>query len=140
MSYLFNRYRVADLYSPVNVMLGNYGLPYYPINFFDRLSDPDKYLYFYHYGFMHLNENALFNNLQMPFTELKWVMSGEKEVAEQTFRIKHSQNINRKLNFGLIYDIIFSLGQYTSQRAEDKTFTFYTSYTGSIYKLYVSRE
>lgn len=138
MSYLFNRYRVADLYSPVNVMLGNYGLPYYPINFFDRLSDPDKYLYFYHYGFMHLNENALFNNLQMPFTELKWVMSGEKEVAEQTFRIKHSQNINRKLNFGLIYDIIFSLGQYTSQRAEDKTFTFYTSYTGSIYKLYVS--
>jgi hypothetical protein len=138
LSYLFNRYRVADLYSPVNAMLGNYGLPYYSLSFFDRLTDPDKYLYYHQYGFMHLNDNALFNNLQVPFTELKWVMSGEKEVAEQTFRIKHSQNINRKLNFGMIYDIIFSLGQYTSQRAENKDFTLYSSYTGSIYKLYVS--
>ena len=138
LSYLFNRYRVADLYSPVNATMGNYGLPYYSLNFFDRINDPDKFLYFHNYSFLHANDNALFNNLQMPFTELKWTMAGEKEVAEQTFRIKHTQNINRKLNFGLIYDIIFNLGQYTSQRAENKTFTLYTSYTGSIYKLYVS--
>ncbi|MBI5010733.1 MAG: hypothetical protein HZB98_14050, partial [Bacteroidia bacterium] len=106
--------------------------------FFDRVYDPDKYLYFNHYHFMHNHENAIFMNLQVPFTELKWMMSGEKEMAEQTFRITHSQNINRKLNFGMIYDIIFNLGQYSNQRAEDKTFTFYTSYTGSVYKLYVS--
>ena len=135
---LFNRYRITDLYSPVNAYLGNYGLPYYSLNFFDRINDPDKYLYYNHYHFMHNHENALFMNLQVPFTELKWMMGGEKEIAEQTFRITHSQNVNRKLNFGMIYDIIFSLGQYSNQRSEDKTFTFYTSYTGSMYKLYLS--
>ncbi len=135
---LFNRYRITDLYSPVNAYLGNYGLPYYSLNFFDRINDPDKYLYYNLYHFMHSHENALFMNLQVPFTELKWAFSGERETSEQVFRITHSQNITRKLNFGLIYDIIFSLGQYSNQRSEDKTFTFYTSYTGSVYKLYVS--
>ncbi|HBQ81384.1 MAG TPA: hypothetical protein DD745_00680 [Bacteroidales bacterium] len=135
---LFNRYRISDAYSPVNANLGNYGLPYYSVNFFNRINDPDRYLYYNHYRFMHNPENALFMNTQVPFTELKWVLSGEKEVAEQTFRVKHSQNINRFLNFGLVYDIIFSLGQYSNQRSEDKTFTFYTSYTRSKYKLYFS--
>ena len=135
---LFNRYRISDVYSPVNANLGNYGLPYYSLNFFDRIKDPDKYLYYSHSSFMHTSDNALFMNTQVPFTEFKWVNSGEKEIAEQTFRIKHSQNINRKLNFGLVYDIIFGLGQYSNQRSENKTFTFYTSYIGSKYKLYFS--
>ncbi len=58
--------------------------------------------------------------------------------SEQTFRVRYSQNINRFLNFGLIYDIVYSLGQYNYQRASDKTFSFYTSYTGDKYKLYFS--
>jgi len=135
---LFNRYRIADLHTPVNSMLGSYGLPYYSISYFDRITDPDRFLYANHYGFMHMDDNAMFMNLQLPFTELKWVLSGERDLAEQTFRIKHSQNINRKLNFGVIYDIIYNLGMYSAQRAEDKTFSFYTSYTGSVYKLYIA--
>ena len=46
--------------------------------------------------------------------------------------------MNRFLNFGAIYDIVFSLGQYNFQRSADKTFTFYSSYTGDKYKLYLS--
>jgi len=34
---LFNRYRATDKYSPFNASLGNYGLPFYQINFFDRV-------------------------------------------------------------------------------------------------------
>lgn len=30
---LFNRYRLADKYSPFNATLGSYGLPFYQINF-----------------------------------------------------------------------------------------------------------
>jgi hypothetical protein len=135
---LFNRYRITDIYSPVNANLGNYGLPYYSLSFFDRITDPDKFLYSNLYRFMHTSESALFMNLQVPFTEIKWVWSGEKQTAEQIFRVTHSQNINRHINFGLIYDIIFSLGQYSNQRSEDKIFTFYTSYTGARYKLYFS--
>ena len=135
---LFNRYRIIDSYSPVNAQLSNYGLPYYPINFFDRISDPDKFLYSGLYRFMHTSENAVFMNVQAPFSELKWTIGGEREKAEQTFRVKHSQNVNSKLNFGLIFDVIFSLGQYKAQRSENKTFTFFTSYTGDKYKLYFS--
>ena len=87
---------------------------------------------------MHLSSNAVFMNTQVPFTELDWSFAGTVANSEQTFRVRHSQNINRFINFGLIYDIVFSLGQYNYQRSEDKTFTFYSSYTGEKYKVYFS--
>ncbi|MEI6049728.1 MAG: putative porin [Bacteroidota bacterium] len=133
---LFNRVKIADKYSPVNAYLGNYGLPFYQISFFDRITDPDKFLYNYYYPLMHLTDKALFMNTQVPFTELDWSFAGPRETSEQTFRVRHSQNVNRFLNFGLMYDIVYSLGQYNYQRAEDKTFTIYSSYTGVKYKLY----
>jgi len=135
---LTDRFKIADKYSPVNATLGNYGLPFYQLSFFDRITDPDKFLYTTFYPFMHLPSNALFMNTQVPYTELDWSFAGPRETSEQTFRVRHSQNINRFFNIGLIYDIIYSLGQYNYQRAEDKTFAFYTSYTGNKYKLYFS--
>ena len=135
---LSNRFKIADKYSPVNASLGNYGLPFYQLSFFDRITDPDKFLYDYYYPLMHLPSNALFMNTQVPYTELDWSFSGPKETSEQTFKVSHSQNVNRYLNFGLIYDIVYSIGHYNYERSSDKTFTFYTSYTGNNYKLYFS--
>jgi hypothetical protein len=135
---LSNRFKFVDKYSPVNASLGNYGLPSYQLSFFDRITDPDKFLYAYYYPLMHLPSNALFMNTQVPFTELDWTFSGPKETAEQTLRVRHSQNVNRFLNFGVIYDIVFDLGQYNYQRAVAKDFTFYSSYTGDKYKAYLS--
>jgi hypothetical protein len=133
---LFNRYRLADKYSPLNATLGSYGLPFYQINFFDRITDPDRYLYAYYYPLMYQPEKYIFMNTQVPFTELVWTFGGPRETAEQTFRVRHSQNVNRLLNFGLIYDIVYNLGQYSYQKADDKDFTFYGSYTGGKYKAY----
>jgi len=135
---LFHRHRIADKYSPLNATLGNYGLPFYQINFFDRVFDPDKFLYAYYYPFIFQPDNAVFMNTQVPFTEMVWTYGAPRETSEQTFRVRHSQNVNRFLNFGLIYDIIYNLGQYNYQRAEDKTFTFFSSYTGTKYKIYFS--
>ncbi len=135
---LFNRFKLADRYSPVNAWLGNYGLPFYQISFFDRITDPDKFLYTYYYPLMHVPENAVFTNTQVPFTELVWTFAGPRTTSEQTFRIRHSQNINRFFNIGLIYDIVYSLGQYNYQRAEDKSFTLYSAYRREKYKLYFS--
>jgi hypothetical protein len=133
---LFHRYRISDRYSSMNSTLGNYGLPVYQINFFDRITDPDKFLYAHYYPFIDLPGKAVFMNTQVPFTEVVWTFGAPRETSEQTFRVRHSQNINRFLNFGLIYDIIYSLGQYNYQRAEDKAFTAFSSYTGLKYKLY----
>ncbi len=135
---LFQRYRISDRYSPMNATLGNYGLPFYQLDFFDRITDPDKFLYSDYYPLMYLNDKTVFMNTQVPFTEAVWTFGAPRETSEQTLRIRHSQNINRFLNFGLIFDIVYSLGQYNYQRSEDKTFTFFTSYTGLKYKLYFS--
>ncbi len=133
---LFNQYRLADKFSPLNATLGCYGLPFYQINFFDRITDPDKFLYCYYYPLMYQPEKYIFMNTQVPFTEVVWTYGSPREMAEQTFRVRHSQNVNRFLNFGLVYDIVYNLGQYSYQRAEDKDFTFYGSYTANKYKVY----
>ena len=135
---LFHRHRIAYKYSSLNATLGNYGLPFYQLNFFDRVTDPDKFLYSNYYPFIYQPDNAVFMDTQVPFTEMAWTYGAPRETSEQTFRVRHSQNVNRFFNFGLIYDIIYSLGQYNYQRAEDKTFTFYSSYTGPRYKVYFS--
>lgn len=133
-----HHFRRADEYSTFNATLGNYGLPFYQVNFFDRVTDPDKHLYANYYPLMHTASNAEFMNTQVPFTEMKWTNTEPREKAEQTFRIKHSQNVNRYLNFGLIYDIVYDLGQYNYQKAEDKTFTLFSSFTGKRYSFYFS--
>jgi len=135
---LFHRNKLADKYSPVNATLGNYGLPFYQLDFFDRITNPDEFLYKYYYPLMHLPGNAKFMNTQAPYTELDWSFAGPRQTSEQTFRIMHSQNVNRFFNIGLIYDIVFSLGQYNYQRSEDKAFTLFSSYTGKRYNVYFS--
>lgn len=135
---LFHRNRLMDKYSPFNAYAGNYGLPVYQLNFFDRIADPDMFLYSNYYPFMHLPSNPVFMNTQIPFSEMVFAFAGPADRAEQTFRIRHSQNINRLWNFGLIYDIVYSFGQYIYQRTDDKTFTLYSSYSGDKYKFYIS--
>ena len=135
---LAHQHRKADKYSPFNAYLGNYGLPLYQMNFFDRTTDPDKFLYWNFYPFMRHPGNPVFVDTQVPFTEMGYSHSGRRDRAEQTFLIRHSQNINRYFNFGLIFDVIYSLGQYSYQRSDDKNFTYFTSYTGEKYKLYLS--
>ena len=88
---LFNHYRLADRHSPLNASPGSYGLPFYQLNFFDRISDPDKFLGYYYYPLMYQPERQLFMNTQVPFTELVWTYAGIRNQAEQTFRIRHSQ-------------------------------------------------
>lgn len=135
---LFHRHKLADKFSPFNAYGGNAGLPSYQLNFFDRVTNPDMFLYTSYYSYMHLPGNALFMNTQTPFTEMVFSYAGPADRSDQTFRIRHSQNVNRNLNFGLIYDIVFSLGQYSYQRSDDKTFTLFSSYTGNKYNLYIS--
>ena len=135
---LFHRHKITDKYSPFNAYPGNYGLPTYQMNFFDRITSPDMYLYSYYYPFMHLLDNPVFMNTQIPFTEMAYTFAGPSDRSEQTFRIRHSQNINRFFNIGLIYDIVYSLGHYSYQRSENKTFTLYSSYSGVKYKFYIA--
>ncbi|MFN8240374.1 MAG: putative porin [Bacteroidales bacterium] len=133
---LFHHYKSAEKSSPFIIYPGNYGQPVYQLDFFDRPTDPVQYLYRHYLPFMHVPTNALFMNTQIPYTELVFNYAGPRDRADQSFRIRHSQNVNRKLNFGLIYDIVYNLGQYNYQRTSDKAFAFHSSYTGDRYNMY----
>ena len=79
---------------------------------------------------MYQPERYLFMNTQVPFTEFVWTYAGPRDQAEQTFRIRHSQNVNRKLNLALVYDIVYNLGQYSIPAVDDKNFNLNGSYRG----------
>lgn len=135
---LFHRYRITDVISGFNAYTGNYGLPLYQVDFFDREWRPDRFLYSHYMPFMWTPGNTLFINTHVPFTEMKWTNGGARSKAEQTFRIRHSQNVNRFMNFGLIYDIVYNLGQYNFQKAVDKNFLLHGSYNRDTYTTYFS--
>lgn len=134
---LFHRHRISDKYSAFNAYPGNYGLPLVQINFFDRVRDPDYFLYQYYIPFLYLPSNALFMDTPVPFTEMVFTYAGlTRNTAEQTFRIRSSVNLNSHFNLGLIYDIIYSLGQYSYQKAEDKDFLLHGSYLRNKYRIF----
>ena len=78
---LFHQYRLADKFSPLNATLGSYGLPFYQFNFFDRVTDPDKFLYNYYYPLMYQPEKYHFMNTQIPFTEFVWTLGGPRDLS-----------------------------------------------------------
>lgn len=134
---LYHRYRRTDRYSPFNAYAGNYGLPVYQIGYFDRIRSHDSYLYQFYYPFMYLPSTALFMDTQVPFTEMVFNYAGAtRATAEQNFRVRHSQNLTPNLNIGLIYDIVYSLGQYSYQKAENKDFILHSSYQREKYRIF----
>jgi hypothetical protein len=132
----FQEYRVTDRVTPFYTTLGNYGLPLLETDFFRRNRDFDHYPYRHIKPYMHHTGNNTFIDTRVPFTELKFFFGGPRNVAEQFLGVRHSQNVNRKLNLGLNLDIINSLGQYSYQTADNRSFTLHTSYLGERYNLF----
>lgn len=134
----FHRYKKTEEISPFFQRLGNYGLSYMETDFFDRPTDPEIFIYRHLRYFMHHAGNKMYVDTQVPFTELQWTFGGERQEAEQTLEVRHSQNVNPFLNFGLDLDIIYSLGQYHYQKSDNKAFTLHGSYLREKYKAFAS--
>lgn len=135
---LFHRSRMTDKLSDFNIYPGNYGQPLYQLNYFERPWQPDQHLYSHYRPYMFTPSNPVFVNTQVPFTEFVFTFAGVKSNAEQTFHLRHSQNVNKDLNFGFIYNIVYSVGQYAYQNTKDKNFLFHSSYNGEKYTAYLT--
>lgn len=134
----FHRYKRTEKMSPFFQHLGNYGLPYVETDFFDRPVDPENFIYRHLRYYMHYAANKRYIDTHVPFTELKWTYGGERDQSEQTLGVRHSQNVNPFLNVGLDLDIIYSLGQYSYQKSDNRAFTLHSSYTGKKYQAFAS--
>ena len=134
----FQEHKILDKQSPFYSSLGNYGLSVEEFDFFRRTYKSDEFLYRHYKPYMSHLGNKVYFDTQVPFTELVFSYGGARTEAEQTFNIKHSQNINRFLNAGLDLKIINSLGQYGYQATDDRSFTLHSSYLGRRYKVFGS--
>jgi len=134
----FQEHKILDKQSPFYSSLGNYGLPVEEFDFFRRTYDPDQFIYRHYKPYMSHLGNKIYIDTQVPFSELVYSSGGARTEAEQTFRVRHSQNVNRFLNFGIDMRFINSLGQYGYQSIDNRSFTLHSSYLGEKYKVFAS--
>jgi hypothetical protein len=107
----------------INSSLGNNG------NAVQNLNFNPKFTRGFNQGFNAFNtyylplEQTKFYDAQSPYTEAFYVQ-GSKE--EAFFRLSHTQNAGKKVNFGLEYQRINSLGYFSRQTAQHSAIRLHT--------------
>lgn len=134
----FIDYRAGEKITPFYADQGNYGQPALEIDFFSRNREYDHFLYSNLKPYMHHTGNKRFIDTQVPFTDLRFFFGGPRALAEQSLKVRHSQNVNRNLNLGLNLEVLNSLGQYSYQTADSRAFTLHTSYLGKRYRAFAA--
>ncbi|MDR1865691.1 MAG: putative porin [Bacteroidales bacterium] len=125
-------------YYHVGAYLGNAGLSSYPVGFEARRR-PSDFPFTDHVSlYMHLPEETKYYQTQMPYTLIDYSSAGSKSQNESMLSVVHTQNVNKKWNAGLDYDIIASVGQYPNQNTSDHAFSLFSAYRGSQYSMFAS--
>lgn len=106
----------------VNSSLGNNGSAQQDWNFNPMFSSGfDWGFHAYDAYMLHLNQTKFFD-AQSPYTEASYVQGSKQEAF---FNLRHTQNVGRKLNFGLEYKRINSEGYYQRQTAQHSAIRFH---------------
>ncbi len=97
-----------------------------------------------HYGYMFYNsflaylpqpQTLNFYNTKTPYVNLSYHFGGPKRFSEEAVSALFTQNINRKTNVGIQYQLRSSVGLYQGQKAENQNFKFWSSYNGQRYNM-----
>ncbi len=135
----FHTYNPIEKNSFSNSFLGNIGAEYNSNIFMDELGKP-------HSDFLHEKpfdaylltpDNQKFYFTKRPYIELKYTMS-TKKWNENNLGVLYTQNINKKLNIGLLYDLISADGVFPRSKTSKHSMSFFTSYTGDKYSIHAA--
>lgn len=100
-----------------------------------------------HYGYMFYNslltyipqpERLYFYNTKTPFVNLTYHFGGPKRKSEEYISALYTQNINRRFNVGLQYQLMSSIQLYQANKAENQNFKFWSSYNGDRYDAHMA--
>ena len=80
-------------------------------------------------------KNIKYYNTKKHFTNLSFYSNMSKKNNNQVLRIIHTQNVTKKFNVGLIYDMVSSNGEFQKQASSNNGVTLFTSYKGDNYSL-----
>jgi hypothetical protein len=109
----------------VNSSLGNNGSAQQNWNFNSQFSSGfDWGFHAYDAYMLHLNQTK-FYDAQSPYTEASYVQGSKQEAF---FHLRHTQNVGRKLNWGIEYKRINSEGYYQRQTAQHSAIRIHAWY------------
>jgi len=128
-------YNPMDKQSISSTTLGNFGSPYQSNVYFDR---PEvDFLFSDVYNAYYKNYKTLpYVNSRTPFTILSYGSGGPKTYAEESVSFLFSQNVNKDINFGAYFDLIYGRGRYSDQSTRHKNYGAYASYDKEKYHAY----
>jgi len=118
--------------------LGNVGSAYQSMLFDEQQQ---------HYGYMFYNSlltyipqpvELHFYNTKTPYVNLTYHFGGPKKYSEEYISALYTQNVNKKTNVGIQYQLSSSIGQYQAQKAENQNFKFWSSYNGDRYNMHMA--
>jgi hypothetical protein len=120
------------------VFLGTPGNAAITHDFFQRKTN-EYFKFFEPYDIYTFDaDNVLFFNTKRPFTVLSYQTSGSRISEESNIRVVHTQNINPRLNFALVYQRYGTRGQYINEATDNKLFGLSTNYTGKRYLVHAA--
>jgi len=100
-----------------------------------------------HYGHLFYNSfltyipqphQLRFYNTKTPYVNLTYHFGGPKKTSEEYISALYTQNINKRTNVGIQYQLSSSMGQYQAQKAENQNFKFWSSYNGERYNMHMA--
>jgi hypothetical protein len=72
-----------------------------------------------------------------PYAEIKYFMS-TKKWNENNLHVLYTQNINKKFNYGIRYDLQSGDGMFPQSKVSEPTLNFFIGYTGDKYSIYAA--
>ena len=132
----FQQYNPIYKESFSNVHLGNMGTAY-TSNLLSFKKDFNEFIFLNSLqAYFTQPEDIVFYNSKVPYTNLTYAYAAPKRRSEENFCAFFTQNINSRWNLGFKYNLVSSIGAYSSQQADNRNFNFFMSYTAPKYSVH----
>ncbi|MBI5218582.1 MAG: hypothetical protein HY958_06610 [Bacteroidia bacterium] len=126
----FQLYNPLFSYGFSNSSTGNNGLPSIPNSY----NNPNNPIFINPFrAYMFHPEEIVYYNTKCPYTDVFYTLGSKKD---QTLKILHTQNVNKKFNFGFRYNLASAEGYFKRQKVRDHAVNLFSSYTGNRYSFF----
>ena len=116
--------------------LGNLGSPRLSRIFMERSEQP-QFIFSYPFDqFIVRTENFRFYNTKSPYMNISYNACGSKETGDDHVKVTYTNNVNKRMNFGGIFDYMYGQGYYANQSTSLMNATAFASYLGKRYNLH----
>ncbi len=138
LSRNFQNQTVMDGEPYSRIYTGPMGSPYMSRYIFDQPIAP-SFLFLQPFeGYTYNVQNTKFYDTTVPFSNLTYFGSGNRQNGEDRFKAFFTINRGKKLNFGGDFDMIYARGIYNNQTAKQTHYRLFGSYVTDHYSIHAA--